>query len=355
MYNHNPVIPYGTQNFVVVIGPPSSSSPSNIGQNTYTVKPTNNVALTIKPKPVLPIQPISSVLPIQPVPSVLPIQPIPSVLPIQPVPSVLPIQPIPTSNSASPLVDPSKVPFVDHGTTVLGINGTRKCFFAVLVKAFELSQVLEAYYKLGGNELFKENTYFTVSNKLHRDFANELAKRLDATFAIYVKYPEGWTRSPIITFGTGKKFVTFGLFPGDNKVLGHFVLIGNNSELDITVNPQLFQQEIHAFFLDSSEEIVQSDVHESRFDSILAQMLEANPNLDLNAARIKLETEEKEKEREKKEKELIESRKKQEAEDLAYASQLQIESDNAYVMARLTANPQADVGQILTQMQQMKI
>src|SRR5579872_7562456 len=209
MYNHNPVIPYGTQNFVVVIGPPSSSSPSNIGQNTYTVKPTNNVALTIKPKPVLPIQPISSVLPIQPVPSVLPIQPIssvlpiqpvpsvlpiqpipsvlpiqpvpsvlpiqpipsvlpiqpvPSVLPIQPVPSVLPIQPIPTSNSASPLVDPSKVPFVDHGTTVLGINGTRKCFFAVLVKAFELSQVLEAYYKLGGNELFKENTYFTVSS-----------------------------------------------------------------------------------------------------------------------------------------------------------------------------------------------
>lgn len=315
---YNPVIPAGMQNFVIVIGPPPVS---NVGQNTAMMKQHNNPMLIIRPKPGVPVHSVSH---------------------------MSQISPVLTPNTNSPLVDPLKIPFTDCSTTVPGINGRYKCFFAVLVKIFGLAQVLEAFYQLGGDELFKGDAYFTASNETHIVFAKKLADHpnFKATFGIYVKYTKGWTRSPIITFGTGKNFVPFGLFPGDHKVLGHFVHIDNVSELDITANPQQLQREIFDFFLGCPEDNV-SDIPDTRFDEALVEMLKINPSLDLGAARLGLETKEKEKE-------LVAKRKKQEADDLTYASQLQIESDNAYVVEKLTANPQADIGQVLAQLQQMK-
>jgi hypothetical protein len=329
---HRSVISAGTQNFVVVLDPAPSSTirqnPSMLNQNHHYPRQNPSLILAIRPKPVSPIHPISSISS--------------------------------TPRPTSPLVH-SEIPFKDHGTIVPEISGKYKCFFAVLIQIFGSTEVLKAFDKFGGKELFKGDIYFTASNNQHVQFAIKMADYLEATFAIYVKYSKGWTRSPIITLGTGHNFVPFGLFPGDHKVLGHFVHITNVSELDITVNPQQLQQEIFDFFLGSPEETILSNTHDSRFDPILAQMFEANPNLDFNATKLELEKQEKEKEKEKEkeretiEKELAEVRKQQEAQDLVYASQLQTELDNQYVVERINANPQADVGQVLAQLQQMKM
>lgn len=265
-----------------------------------------------------------------------------SVAPVSSVPSSVP----PVSSVPSSVIHPSFIDIIDCGTRVDGIPGSRKCFFAVLVKVFGLSTLLEAFYILKGHEIFKGETYFTVTEKTHCEFAIRLSEILDASFAIYVKYEDGWTRSPPVTFGKGAKLIKMGLFPGTDKVIGHFVHIKDSDNLlslpGLDRSTSL-QSDILAFVKNTESEKHVSVSNNSRFDEAIAKKLETDPNLDIEKFRLELETEEAEKVvKAAEEAEAVEAIKAAEEAEAKKAKLL-----DAYFEQQLQLDPDADIDQIL--------